>query len=153
MFWNIGALVLGLAYGIILQRARFCFVSAIRDWFLFRSFRIIIGIGAGLALSSVGFAILSLIWQAGGEEPTSRLWVLPLGVNTLVGGLLFGFGMVLAGGCASGTLFRLGEGYVAAFCALVAIVIAFPAGLWLRGHIAFLRPAMAMGEALSLIHI
>ena len=33
-------------------------------------------------------------------------------IGSLVGGLLFGIGMVFAGGCASGSLWRMGEGHI-----------------------------------------
>ncbi len=147
MLWPAGALLLGMAYGALLQRARFCFVSAIRDWFIFRSWRVTVGICAGLLVSTLGFAVLSLVWQDAGVDPRSRLWILPLGLNTLAGGVLFGFGMVMAGGCASGTLFRIGEGYAASAVALAAMIGVFPLGLWLQKHTAFLQPSLSMGEA------
>jgi hypothetical protein len=39
------------------------------------------------------------------------------------GGLLFGFGMVIAGGCVSGALYRMGEGYVASWVAIGGVMI------------------------------
>lgn len=147
MLWQLGAVLIGLAYGAVLQRGRFCFVSGLRDWFLFRSYRILLGIAAGVLVATAGFALLSAAWQAAGQSPTGRLWVLPLGANTVVGGLLFGFGMVMAGGCASGTLYRIGEGYVASLAALAAIVGFFPLGMWVRQHSPWLRPVLPMGQA------
>ena len=41
-------------------------------------------------------------------------------VATIFGGLVFGFGMVLAGGCATGTWYRAGEGLVGSWLALIA---------------------------------
>jgi hypothetical protein len=49
--------------------------------------------------------------------------VLPLGVHTALGGLLFGVGMVLAGGCVSGSLYRMAEGYVASWVAFAGVMI------------------------------
>jgi len=138
---------MGMVYGALLQRARFCFVSGLRDWFLFRSYRVATGIAAGLLTATIGFGVLSAVWLASEKDPTARLWVLPLGFNTLVGGVFFGFGMVMAGGCASGTLYRIGEGYAASLGALVAMVGAFPAGLWLRENSGWLKPTLPMGEA------
>jgi uncharacterized membrane protein YedE/YeeE len=48
--------------------------------------------------------------------------VLPLGVHTALGGLLFGVGMVLAGGCVSGSVYRMGEGYVGSWVAFLGIM-------------------------------
>ena len=49
--------------------------------------------------------------------------VVPLGLNLAVGGLLFGIGMVIAGGCVSGTLYRIGEGYLASWASLLGILL------------------------------
>ncbi len=59
----------------------------------------------------LGFAILLGL---GIRQP----FTLPLGWHTLIGGYLFGLGMVIAGGCATGTLFRIGEGSVQLLFAL-----------------------------------
>jgi len=59
----------------------------------------------------LGYAILI---GTGLREP----FLLPVGWHTIVGGFLFGLGMVIAGGCASGTLFRIGEGSVQLLFAL-----------------------------------
>jgi hypothetical protein len=56
--------------------------------------------------------------------------VLPLGIHTVVGGVLFGIGMVLAGGCTSGSLYRAGEGYVGSMVALLGIML----GLEISSH-------------------
>ena len=49
MFW-----VFGLAFGFVLQRARFCFASAFRDIFLLGHARTMKGVLLGLAVGSVG---------------------------------------------------------------------------------------------------
>lgn len=127
LFW-----LFGLAFGFVLQRSRFCFASAFRDLFLFGSGRIMRAILAGLAVATVGFAVLMSRMVPdpglGGVAPEAH--VIPLAIHTLVGGLLFGIGMVVAGGCVSGSMYRIGEGYVASGVALVGIM----AGLGLGAH-------------------
>jgi hypothetical protein len=49
--------------------------------------------------------------------------VLPLGIHTVVGGLLFGIGMVVAGGCVSGSIYRMGEGYIASWVSFGGIML------------------------------
>ena len=46
----------------------------------------------------------------------------------LIGGVIFGFGMILAGGCIAGTLFRIGEGYVASIMTFIGVLVG-PLGL------------------------
>jgi uncharacterized membrane protein YedE/YeeE len=119
LFW-----AFGLAFGFVLQRSRFCFASAFRDIFLLGHGRNLKGVLAGLAVASVGFAVLM-----SRQVPNPGLGilppdanVLPLGLHTVLGGLLFGTGMVVAGGCVSGNIYRMGEGYVASWVSLTGIM-------------------------------
>ncbi|MHA1506022.1 MAG: YeeE/YedE thiosulfate transporter family protein [Candidatus Asgardarchaeia archaeon] len=105
-------LLFGIAYGIVLERSRFCFASSLRDLFITKNTRLARGVAIGILVATIGFSILMM---SGIRNPK----VLPVGLHTLIGGILFGFGMVLAGGCASGTLFRIGEGYVTLWFALM----------------------------------
>jgi uncharacterized protein len=127
VFW-----LFGLAFGFVLQRSRFCFASAFRDLFLLGDARVMKGIIAGLAVATAGFAVLMarLLPEAGWGSLPFGATVLPLGIHTLLGGVLFGIGMVLAGGCTSGSLYRAGEGYVGSMVALVGIML----GLEISSH-------------------
>lgn len=127
VFW-----LFGLAFGFVLQRSRFCFASAFRDLFLLGDARVMKGIIAGLAVATAGFAVLMarLVPKVGFGSLPPGATVLPLGMHTLLGGLLFGVGMVLAGGCTSGSLYRAGEGYVGSMVALVGIML----GLEISSH-------------------
>ena len=127
VFW-----LFGLAFGFVLQRSRFCFASAFRDLFLLGDTRVMKGIIAGLAVATAGFAVLMarLLPEVGFGSLPPGATVLPLGIHTLVGGVLFGSGMVLAGGCTSGSLYRAGEGYVGSMVALLGIML----GLELSSH-------------------
>jgi uncharacterized membrane protein YedE/YeeE len=120
VFW-----LFGLAFGFVLQRSRFCFASAFRDLFLLGEARVMKGIIAGLAVATAGFAVLMarLVPEVGFGSLPPGATVLPLGIHTLLGGILFGIGMVLAGGCTSGSLYRAGEGYVGSMVALVGIML------------------------------
>tara|TARA_B110000116_G_C16794149_1_gene565579 strand:- start:801 stop:1811 length:1011 start_codon:yes stop_codon:yes gene_type:complete len=78
-----------------------------------------------IAIASVGFVgILSWILPSPlpGEFPSSA-HVLPFGISTIVAGSVFGIGMVLAGGCVSGTIYRIAEGYIASVVTMIGIVI------------------------------
>nr|MDQ3829074.1 YeeE/YedE family protein [Candidatus Tectomicrobia bacterium] len=127
VFW-----LFGLAFGFVLQRSRFCFASAFRDLFLLGDARVMKGIIAGLAVATAGFAVLMarLLPEVGVGSLPPGATVLPLGFHTLVGGVLFGVGMVLAGGCTSGSLYRAGEGYVGSMAALLGIML----GLEISSH-------------------
>ena len=120
--------VLGLALGFILQRSRFCFAGAFRDLFLTRDGRVMRALLTGLLVATVGFTVLQARLA---PDPAAGLLppgahVIPVGLHLVVGGVLFGLGMVVAGGCVSGTLYRIGEGYVGSMVTLLGILV----GLW-----------------------
>ncbi len=123
-------LACGAALGAVFQRSRFCFASAFRDLFLLRERRVALGILAALAVGSVGYQVVFGAWipdpGAGHVPPTAH--IAPVGWHLLLGGASFGLGMVLAGGCISGNLYRLGEGSLTAPVALAGTVVGFQAG-------------------------
>lgn len=108
-------LLFGLAFGWTLQRAGFCFVAAARDPILGGSTTMARALLAAIAVATTGFAVVTLTT---GQTGT----VAPAGWNTVVGGLMFGVGMVVAGGCVSGTLMRMGEGFVMQWVAFVGLL-------------------------------
>jgi uncharacterized membrane protein YedE/YeeE len=112
-------LLFGLMFGIVLQRSGFCMTASFRDLFTTGTGRLARGAITAILVAMIGFAVL---YGAGVRQP----FVLPVGWHTLVGGFIFGFGMVLAGGCATGTLFRIGEGNVQFMMALLGAIISAP---------------------------
>jgi hypothetical protein len=119
----------GFVYGMALQYGRFCMASAIRDLFAVRVPRMAVGIMIAIIL----FSLVSAYVAATGK---STVHPSPLGLYSVIGGLIFGFGMVFTGGCASGSLYKSGEGSVAAM--LVVLSLSFTqawfvdAGGWLN---------------------
>ena len=93
----------GIAYGMMLQYGRFCFASASRDLFAAGVPRMAVGILVAL----IFFSFIQALLMATGM---STFHAAPTGWNTLIAGGIFGVGMVLAGGCASGSLYKIGEG-------------------------------------------
>lgn len=117
--------LLGMGAGLTLQRSRFCFASAFRDVFLFGNARVMKGILVGLGVATLGFAIIMQdlvpFPEFGAQPPEAH--VLPVGISTIVGGLMFGFGMVISGGCVSGSLYRMAEGYVGSWVSIAGTLV------------------------------
>ena len=112
-------LLFGVGFGIVLERTGFCMTASFRDLFTSGGGRLARGVIVAIAVAMIGFTILV---ATGTRQP----FVLPVGWHTLVGGVIFGFGMVLAGGCATGTLFRVGEGNVQYMMALLGAIMSAP---------------------------
>ena len=108
---------IGLAFGYVLSRGRFCMNSAFRDIIVMKDYNLIKAVGIAILVSMFGFAIMS----AAGVitvNPKPLMW----GAN-MIGGFIFGMGMVIAGGCAGGITYRTGEGMVGAMSAVLGFSI------------------------------
>ena len=130
MYWRagmdkVGGLFLfGVVFGIIVQRSRFCFVAAFRDLTVSRDGRVMKWTLLSIALGVIPFTLL----KAHGYQPMHM--VFPMGLHNIVGGLVFGIGMTIAGGCGIGILARSGEGYMRSWLAIMGGMLA--AGLWIH---------------------
>lgn len=124
-FTTLGMLfTFGLAAGFAFQRSRLCFVSSVRDLFIFRATGMTRAILLLLLVTSAAGA-LAVLWRT-----QAGLVLMPLAgpspLQTGLGGALFGLGMVLAGSCASGAMWRFGEGQLSQFWILLGVL----AGTW-----------------------
>ncbi len=93
----------GFIYGMTLQYGRFCFASAFRDLFAVKVPRMAVGIMIALVLFAITAAFVNVTGQ-------STFHPAPLGSFMIIAGFIFGMGTVFAGGCASGSLYKTGEG-------------------------------------------
>ncbi|WP_175354295.1 YeeE/YedE family protein [Bacillus sp. FJAT-27986] len=105
-------LIVGLLLGFVLQRGRFCVVGAYRDLLLARDGRMFLATMIVIAIQAIGVYAL-----AANGIITIQADAFPW-LGTIVGGFIFGIGMVLAGGCATGTWYRAGEGLIGSWIAL-----------------------------------
>ena len=127
--WRQGALFLvGIGAGLILYHAAFGFTSAWRDM-------ISRGRGAGLRAQMIMLAVTTIVFLP--LLADGQLWgmelrgsVRPLSVSVIVGAFLFGVGMQLGGGCASGTLFTAGGGNMRMVITLVAFIVGSALGAY-----------------------
>lgn len=132
------AFILALVFGAIAQRTHFCTMGAVSDivnigdWTRMRVWVMAIGV------AMIGFYTLA---AAGQIDPSKTLYASSrfTWLSALVGGMLFGFGMVLASGCGSKTLVRIGGGNLKSLVVFVLMGVA--AFATLKGITAVLRVA------------
>jgi uncharacterized membrane protein YedE/YeeE len=146
------ALLTGAVLGIVLQRARFCFLCNLRDFIDNRDPRGVLSIITALAAGTLGYAI---VFGAFLPEPLpGRLppdaHIGPVSFALAAGALAFGLGMAIAGSCISAHLYRLGEGHPTSIFALTGTVIGFGLG-FLTWNTLFLSD-LANGPVLWLPH-
>jgi uncharacterized membrane protein YedE/YeeE len=121
----VSGLLIGAAFGYVLQRGRFCVNSAFRE-VLFQDYTMLRAYLLAVAVTMIGANLIEDMGWLQQHANENGIMV----ANTLyrqgfapfaniIGGFIFGTGIVLAGGCGSGILFRVGEGnlaYVMAVC-------------------------------------
>ncbi|MGH7388164.1 MAG: YeeE/YedE thiosulfate transporter family protein [Candidatus Rokuibacteriota bacterium] len=149
-------LLFGVAFGVVFQRSRFCLVRAFREPFLTGDAEHTRAAALAVVVSTVGFTILKF-----GDLKDRGEWVFPsAGLGALLGGLVFGVGMTLAGGCGAGSLWRAGEGQVKLWAAVAAFalgasvsrIVLVQTGLATKLGVAVFLPAwVGWGGALLLV--
>jgi uncharacterized membrane protein YedE/YeeE len=101
-------IVSGFGIGFVLHRSRFCLSRVFREPFMTAEGEMTKALMLAVAL---GAPIGALLIFNGSIDPylavPARFWL-----GSVLGGLIFGIGMVFAGGCASGSLWRVGEGHL-----------------------------------------
>lgn len=112
----------GGGFGVIIQRGRFCFTSAFREMWITRQGDLGRALALAMIVSTLGMAALIHSGIGGNTQFASP--------GVLLGGILFGIGIVLAGGCESGWIYRSMEGYVQLWMAGIGTVAGATALAW-----------------------
>jgi uncharacterized membrane protein YedE/YeeE len=114
-------LIVGAALGLTLYHAAFGFTSA---WRVFITQRRGAGLRAQMVMLAVAVVLFFPALGAGSlfGSPVTGL-VAPAGVSVVFGAFIFGIGMQLGGGCASGTLFTVGGGNARMLITLLFFII------------------------------
>lgn len=153
---NAGLFLFGVLFGVIVQRSRLCFVAAFREILISRDGKVMKWVLSSMAIGALGFALL----KGQGYQPQHM--VFPAGWHNIVGGFIFGIGMVLAGGCGLGILVRSGEGYTRSWVAIFTAMLTSGAWVhlygqkvgqgWLYGKPVYLPEALGWGGALAFVY-
>ena len=133
-----GSFVLAVVFGAIAQRTHFCTMGAVSDIVNMGDYTRMRQWALAAGVATLGFGVLV---YTGLVDPAKTLYASNrwLWLSGLVGGLMFGFGMVLASGCGNKTLVRIGGGSLKSL--VVFLVIAIASFATLRGITAVLRVA------------
>lgn len=113
-------LLLGVAAGFIMHRSDFCVAGMFRDFFLFRSTLMLRML---LLLIIASMALFEAARRIGLLAPYPFPILGPPSLTNIAGGLIFGIGMVLAGGCVVGTLYKMGSGSMISATAFLGLIV------------------------------
>ncbi|WP_407113744.1 YeeE/YedE family protein [Bradyrhizobium sp. LMG 9283] len=139
----LAGLVIGLIYGAVGLLSGFCLMSSMRGWLVEGDGRLVRTYALAIA---VAIAASQLLAGSGMVDLGKSIYLQPaFSVPVLfLGGLLFGYGMVLSNGCGSRALVLLGRGNLRSF--LVVVVLAIAAQMTLKGLIAPARIALVQAS-------
>ena len=134
-------LITGLMLGYVLQRSRFGFAGGVRKIAMTGDGKLSKALLFLFSISVIGTAGIHYAGAQSGAEAAFRAAkdvatipgtgsVSAISLGFIIGGILFGIGMVLGGGCASGTLSDTGEGSVRGLIVLFFFCIGGMLGTW-----------------------
>lgn len=115
MTWLIiSGIIVGSLLGFVMQRTRFCLAGGFRDMYIQKSNKMFYALLIAITVQSIGLLILTSTGLV--QIPDSTYPI----IGTVIGSFIFGLGIILAGGCATGTWYRAGEGLIGSWVALIA---------------------------------
>ncbi|MGV3096374.1 MULTISPECIES: YeeE/YedE family protein [Staphylococcus] len=118
MIWMIiSGLIVGILLGFVMQRTRFCLAGGFRDMYVQKNNKMFYALLVAITVQSIGLLILTGLNLISIPDSTFPI------IGTIIGAFIFGIGIVLAGGCATGTWYRAGEGLIGSWVALVLYAV------------------------------
>ena len=144
---TIGGLLIGALFGIIVHRSNYCTMGAISDWWTCGNAGRLGAVALAAAIAVIGAQTLD---SYAVTDLSKSIYLTPRinWLGALAGGLVFGAGMVYAGGCPSRTLVRTGGGDLRGVISLVVMAIAAYATI--SGVLAVLRTNIDATTAIDL---
>jgi uncharacterized membrane protein YedE/YeeE len=129
----LAGLLIGLVYGAVGLLSGFCLMSSLRGWWAQGDSRLVrtYALAMGVAIAATQLLAVRQMVDLGKSIYLQPTFSAPL---MFVGGMLFGYGMVLSNGCGSRALVLLGRGNLRSL--VVVIVLGIAAEVTLKGLIA-----------------
>lgn len=147
MLSALGGLLIGLLFGVIMQRSRFCLVGAVSSALLIRDLRHGQAYLTAWAVAIAGTTLLEVYGVVDIAQTNYRSGSLDW-FGAILGGLMFGFGATLAGGCASRSLVIAAEGHMGGILSLLTMLLF--AGITMYGALEPLRSWLLSETAIEL---
>ena len=99
LFTVFSGLFVGLLLGFVMQRTRFCLTGGFRDMYIQKNNKMFYALLIAISIQSVGLLLLTSTGLLTLESSTFPI------IGTVIGSFIFGIGIILAGGCATGTYY------------------------------------------------
>ncbi|HMK42600.1 MAG TPA: YeeE/YedE family protein [Dissulfurispiraceae bacterium] len=120
----LSGIFVGVVFGFVLQRGRYCMNSAFRDIIFINDFTMMRAYFIALLIAIVGANLMEDFGMLGDDGLRRQQFNI---LANIIGGYIFGLGIVMAGGCGSGIVYRIGEGYTSALVGTMGFAISLVA--------------------------
>jgi uncharacterized membrane protein YedE/YeeE len=115
--WYLTAIPIGFMFGFFLQKGDLCASSAMSEMIMFKDRSKIWGFWVAIVSTMISIAIIERLGLIT-LSPKPLFWL-----SYIIGGIIFGIGMVFAGGCISGVSYKGAAGNINSIMALMAVPI------------------------------
>ncbi len=115
--WYLTAIPIGFLFGFFLQKGDLCASSAMSEAIMFKDKSKLWGFWVAIVTTMISIAIIERLGLIT-LNPKPLFWL-----SYIVGGIIFGVGMVFAGGCISGVAYKGATGNINSIMALIAVPI------------------------------
>lgn len=113
--WYLTAIPIGFLFGFFLQKGDLCASSAMSEAIMFKDRSKLWGFWVAIVTTMLSLSLIDYLgWIS--VNPKPFMWL-----SSIIGGLIFGVGMVFAGGCVSGVLYKSGTGNTNSIMALMGV--------------------------------
>ncbi|MDD3617765.1 MAG: YeeE/YedE thiosulfate transporter family protein [Desulfobulbaceae bacterium] len=134
-----GVLLIAVGLGYTMQRGRWCMVQGFREPHMTGNGTMAKSVALSICIVAIGAAVLKyeVPVRAEGEAVLAPINYVrgTFGWGGVFGGFVFGLGAMLAGGCGTGTLWRVGEGQLKLWMAMIVFAISSSlTSLWVQGN-------------------
>ena len=161
-----GVLLIAVALGYTMQRGRWCMVQGFREPHMTGNCTMAKSVALSICIVAIGAAVLkyAVPVRAGGDSVLATMNYVrgTFGWGGVFGGFMFGLGAMLAGGCGTGTLWRVGEGQIKLWVAMLFFGVSCSlCSLWVKmhewetnevlGRYVYMPDAIGYGPALALV--
>ncbi len=116
-----GICFIGVLIGLVMHRSRFCFVRVFRCPLMTGDAEMVKTVCLSLLIYAAGAAVIKWSYL----QPDTMGVSHPVGLGTLLGGFIFGIGMILMGSCGSSALWRIGEGNTKVMLGIFCLSVSF----------------------------
>ena len=113
------AILFGILYGVLAQRKQFCFSGSIKDFILFKHTRRTASLVVAISSAIICTQLMAYFYNI--DFTQTKYYIHINYLFLVIGGLMFGYGMMISDGCSSRHLIKLAQGDISSLYILITL--------------------------------